>query len=119
MKNNEIGVFLSSRLDIWLWVARFYKTRKIASDSVKIGNIFIVGKNLVKPSSIVLPNNIILIKNDYVTRTILVKKISRIRRSYEQAKKLYEVLEESNSDVKDFFVRRSQKKSLVNKKKES
>ena len=37
------------RMDIWLWAARFFKTRSLASDAVEKGRVRIGGAN-VKPS---------------------------------------------------------------------
>ncbi|MGI9319691.1 MAG: S4 domain-containing protein, partial [bacterium] len=49
------------RLDIWLWVSRFYKSRKVATDAVKGGHVW-VNKKRGKPSRIVRVNDEIRIK---------------------------------------------------------
>lgn len=111
MKKNNEDIILSCRLDKWLWAARFYKTRKLASDSIKEGNISIEGKTLVKPSSAIIPNNIILIHNDYVRQKVIVKELPKKRESSNQAKEVYLILEEKSSEVKEYFERR-----VLNKK---
>ena len=110
MKKNEEDFVLNCRLDKWLWAARFYKTRKIASESIKNGYISVVGKVSIKPSSTVIPDNIIFIKNDYLKQKIIVKKVSSKRESYEKARTLYSVLEEEKSEVKEYFDQRLSKK---------
>ena len=110
MKKNEEDFVLNCRLDKWLWAARFYKTRKIASESIKNGYISVVGKVSIKPSSTVIPDNIIFIKNDYLKQKIIVKKLSSKRESYEKARTLYSVLEEEKSEVKEYFDQRLSKK---------
>ncbi len=106
MKKNEEGFELNCRLDKWLWAARFYKTRRIASDSIKKGFISMEGKISIKPSSNVIPNNIIIIRNDYIKLKIVVKRLISRRESYEKAKTLYEVLKEEKSEVKEYFEKR-------------
>ena len=110
MKKNEEDFTLNCRLDRWLWAARFYKTRRIASESIKKGYISIVGKVSIKPSSTVIPDNIIFIKNDYLKQKIIVKKLSSKRESYEKARTLYSILEEEKSEVKEYFDHRLRKK---------
>ena len=119
MKKNKEDIALLCRLDKWLWAARFYKTRKLASDSIKEGNISIEGKTLVKPSSTIIPNNIIFINNDYMRRKIIVKELPIKRESFNQAKKVYLIVEEKSSEVKEYFERRLLKKSQENKKEKN
>ena len=69
-----------------------------------------MGKVSIKPSSIVIPDNIIFIKNDYLKQKIIVKKVSPKRESYEKARTLYSVLEEEKSEVKEYFDQRLSKK---------
>ena len=110
MKKNLEDSDLNCRLDKWLWAARFYKTRRIASESIKKGCISIDGKVSIKPSSAVIPNNIIFIQNDYLNQKIIVKRICSKRVSYEKARTLYSILEEENSEVKEYFDKRLSKK---------
>ena len=119
MKKNNEDIILSCRLDKWLWVARFYKTRRLSSDAIKEGNISIEGKTLVKPSSTIIPNNIILIHNDYVRRKVIVKELPTKRESSNQAKTAYLILEVKSSEVKEYFERRHfNKKSSKQERKE-
>ena len=110
MKKNLEDFSLNCRLDKWLWVARFYKTRRIASESIKKGCVSIDGKVSIKPSSAVIPDNIISIQKDYLKQKIIVEKVSSKRESYEKARTLYTILEEENSEVKEYFDKRLSKK---------
>lgn len=49
------------RIDKYLWSVRLYKTRSIASDECRKGKI-IINNVQVKPSRIILKNEIILVK---------------------------------------------------------
>jgi ribosome-associated heat shock protein Hsp15 len=61
------------RIDKFLWSVRIYKTRSIASDACRKGKI-IINNIQVKPSRIILENEIILVKKPPVNFTYRVKK---------------------------------------------
>ena len=55
-----------ARIDKWLWAARIYKTRSVASDAIKNGRVTIDGVN-VKPSRTVKEGDIINVKKPPIT----------------------------------------------------
>jgi len=59
------------RIDKFLWAARIYKTRSIASEECRKGKILVSGQP-VKPSRIISPGEIITIKKPPVTFTYRV-----------------------------------------------
>ena len=61
------------RIDKFLWAARIYKTRSIASEECRKGRIFIRDV-AVKPSRIIEENEIITVKKPPVTYTFRVIK---------------------------------------------
>ena len=61
----------SIRIDKFLWSVRIYKTRSIASDECRKGRI-IINDIQVKPSRIVLSNEIIIVKKPPVIYTYRV-----------------------------------------------
>ncbi|MFW5872895.1 MAG: RNA-binding S4 domain-containing protein [bacterium] len=61
----------SLRIDKYLWAVRVYKTRSQATDACKNGKIIIEGQP-VKPSRIIKPGEIILVKKPPVVYTYKV-----------------------------------------------
>ncbi len=82
------------RIDKWLWAARFYKTRGLASEAIKGGKIDINGSH-AKPSKTVQINDQIKIKKSPFVYEITVKALSKHRGPASEATKLYEESEQS------------------------
>ncbi len=59
------------RIDKYLWSVRLYKTRSIATDECRKGRI-IINNTQVKPSRIILKNEIIVVKKPPVIYTYRV-----------------------------------------------
>lgn len=82
------------RLDKWLWAARFFKTRSIATKAVNGGKVHLNG-NRVKPSRDVTAGDKLEIqKGDFVFK-LTVLGVNRHRRPAIEARLLYEESEES------------------------
>lgn len=82
------------RVDRWLWAARFYKTRSLASEALKGGKISADG-NTVKPSKEVQIGEILTIKKAYEKKTVKVMALSDKRGPVPQAQMLYQETEDS------------------------
>ena len=84
----------SLRIDKWLWAARFYKTRSLASDEVSKNRVQINGQD-AKPSREVKVGSVVRLRQGHVERTVVVKGVSGIRGSAPVAQLLYEETPES------------------------
>ena len=82
------------RLDKWLWVARFFKTRSLAAEAVTGGKIDINGER-AKASRIVRLGDKLCVRRGLYEWTIVVKNVSRLRGPAPQAQLLYDKTEES------------------------
>jgi ribosome-associated heat shock protein Hsp15 len=82
------------RIDKWLWAARFFKTRALASAAVSGGHVQ-VGGNRVKPSRNVQVGNRLLIRRGEEEYEIDVLALSERRGSAKDAALLYAETEES------------------------
>ena len=93
MKNShKVGVQAEAaamRLDKWLWAARFYKTRSLATDEIDKGRIS-VNAQPAKPSRDLRVGDSVLLRQGPVQRTVVVKGLSAVRGPSPQAQALYE-----------------------------
>lgn len=80
---------MEARLDKWLWAARIFKTRSIATDACKNGRVMMDGVKL-KPSRMIKEGDTIQVKKPPVTYTFKVKQAIQNRVG---AKLVPEVLE--------------------------
>ena len=84
----------SMRIDKWLWAARFFKTRSLATDEINKGRIQINGQ-VVKPSRDVKAQDTVVIRQADFTRTVMVLALSPVRGPAPVAQALYEETPES------------------------
>ena len=78
----------STRIDKWLWAARFYKTRRLAHDAITAGHVHINGQR-VKPARLLRRDEIVTIKKAMVEFEIVVTDLSDKRGSASVAQTLY------------------------------
>ena len=98
------------RLDLWLWAARFYKTRNLAALNIKKGLVSISGKTTTKPASILNIGSHLVVDLNSVRITILVEKIAIKRVSYEKAQLLYRIISKESEEAEIFFQARARYK---------
>jgi ribosome-associated heat shock protein Hsp15 len=82
------------RLDKWLWAARFFKTRSMASQAVSGGHVHVNGSR-VKPARVVSVGDILQIRRGLVEFEVTVLQLSGHRGPAVKAQALYEETGES------------------------
>ncbi|MGE0289841.1 MAG: RNA-binding S4 domain-containing protein [Bradyrhizobium sp.] len=82
------------RIDKWLWAARFYKTRALASEAVSGGKVH-VNEQRVKPSRTLRAGDTLHINRNEIEYTITVLVLSDRRGPAPEAQKLYRETEDS------------------------
>ena len=82
------------RIDKWLWAARFYKTRTLASEEIDKGRVHINGV-AVKPAREVKAGDKVLVRIGTVSRSVVVQGVSDKRGGAPQAALLFTETAES------------------------
>ena len=82
------------RIDKWLWAARFYKTRGLATEEIDKGRVR-VNDAEVKPAKEVKAGDTIALRQGQVSRTLVVLAVSDKRGGAPQAQLLYQETEAS------------------------
>lgn len=82
------------RLDKWLWAARFFKTRSLASDAIEGGKIHVDGDR-VKSAKEVKLGAVIHIRRKELEMEVVVRGLSIQRKGAPEAALLYEETPES------------------------
>ena len=84
------------RLDIWLWAARFYKTRSLASQASELGRVLVAGER-AKRARLVRTGDEIVVRHPPFERVVVVRGISEMRGPATVAAELYEETAESRA----------------------
>jgi ribosome-associated heat shock protein Hsp15 len=82
------------RIDKWLWAARFFKTRSMASKAVGGGHVQVNG-NRVKPARVVQVGDTLYIRRGLIAFEVVVLELSGRRGPAVKAQTLYEETVES------------------------
>ena len=88
MGTTEKAPLTHLRIDKWLWVARFYKTRSLATEAIHAGHIKLNGST-VKPARELRPGDMLDIAVGDVLWTIQVLGLNEQRRPASEAQQLY------------------------------
>jgi ribosome-associated heat shock protein Hsp15 len=84
----------SIRLDKWLWTARFFKTRPLATEAVNGGKVHLNG-NRVKAGRMVHVGDVLQIQRGPSMYEVVVKGMNKQRRPASEMDQLYEETEQS------------------------
>ena len=82
------------RIDKWLWAARFYKTRSLASEDIDKGRVEVNGQT-AKPSREIKTGDTVLIRQGPGQRTVVIAGLSAQRGPAPVAQLLYQETAES------------------------
>lgn len=82
------------RIDKWLWAARFFKTRSMATEAIDGGHVHLNGDR-IKPARTVKMGDMLRIHTQHGDFEVQVRMLSDKRGPAEQARLLYEETAES------------------------
>ena len=82
------------RIDKWLWVARFFKTRTLASEEIGKGRVQVNGTE-AKPAREVKVGDTVAVRREGSVRTVVVRGLSGQRGPAPVAQQLYQETDDS------------------------
>jgi ribosome-associated heat shock protein Hsp15 len=85
-----------TRVDKWLWAARFYKTRSLAAEAIEGGKVQVNGDRVKRSKPLQINDEIRIRQGPYEYR-LLVRALSDRRGPASQAATLYEETAESRA----------------------
>jgi ribosome-associated heat shock protein Hsp15 len=84
------------RIDKWLWAARFFKSRSLATEAIELGRVHINGER-VKPARHVKVGDKVQVQRGTDRLEVFVRFLSDVRRSASLAQLLYDETIESQA----------------------
>lgn len=102
----------STRLDSWLWAARFFKTRSLAKQAIEGGKVHIDGGK-AKPSKTVQPGSELEIRKGEQKWRVIVLALSAKRGPASAAQALYRETEQSQAAREQAAEQRRQARSAT------
>lgn len=87
----------SMRLDKWLWAARFFKTRKLATEAIQGGKVHLDGQRS-KPGKTIHPGSKLEINKNSLTWNVEVLVLPKQRRPASEAITFYSESTQSQED---------------------
>ena len=92
--HNVLRFMETVRIDKWLWAARFFKTRSLATTAVDAGKVKVGGEK-IKPARGVRVGEVLDIDNGSTEWQVVVQGLSDVRRGAPEAQALYRETDES------------------------
>jgi ribosome-associated heat shock protein Hsp15 len=93
------------RADKWLWAARFYKTRALATQAINGGKVHVNGER-IKPARRLVAGDRLTVQKGSYRFVITVERLSLQRGPAEQARELYSESEQSRQERHELSMER-------------
>jgi ribosome-associated heat shock protein Hsp15 len=87
----------SVRLDKWLWAARFFKTRSLATEAIAGGKVDVNGDR-AKPAKAVKPGDQVRLRAGPYEHTLIIRQLAERRGPAAVAQALYEETDASRAE---------------------
>jgi ribosome-associated heat shock protein Hsp15 len=99
----------SRRLDQWLWVARFVKSRSLAARMCAAGAVTLNGARVRKANQVIRVGDVVVVPQGVLLHTIRVKALGGRRGPFSEARLLYD----ETAATEDFRARAQSWKPLL------
>lgn len=77
------------RIDIWLWHARFFKTRSLSTKTCRGGKVRLNGQKIIKAKSPVIVGDILSFPQPDLVRIVRISALGKRRGAASEAQALY------------------------------
>jgi len=82
----------ATRIDKWLFHARFYRTRALAQAAASAGKVRLNGARVAKPSQLLKPGDILTLGRGSEILALRVMSLAERRGPASEAQRLYEIV---------------------------
>lgn len=82
-----------SRLDKWLFHARFHRTRALAQAAAAAGRVRLNGRRVEKPAQTIKPGDVLTLGRGAQIMAVRILALAERRGCATEARKLYEIVE--------------------------
>lgn len=82
-----------TRIDKWLWHARFYRSRALAQEAAVSGLLRLNGTRVEKASASVQPGDVLTVPRGREVVAVRIEALAERRKGAPEAQKLYRILE--------------------------
>ncbi len=84
------------RIDKWLWFARQVKTRSLAQQLVRSGNVRLNREKVSNPAKLIAAGDVLTLRHTNRVRVLLIMGCGTRRGPFFEASQLYEILSETD-----------------------
>ncbi len=84
------------RIDKWLWFARQVKTRSVAQQLVRSGNVRLNREKVSNPAKLIAAGDVLTVRHTNRVRVLFIKRCGTRRGPFSEASQLYEILSETD-----------------------
>lgn len=88
-----------TRIDKWLWHARFFKTRSLAAKQVAAGHVRLNGAKVLKPAQNVAAGDVLTFAQGRLIRVVRIEALAERRGPAPEAQALYFDLTEKQEKI--------------------
>ena len=79
----------SLRIDVWLWAARFFRTRALAKAAIETGKVELAGERIAKPSRVVRIGDVLAVQRGEERFEVAIAGLDDVRGPAVRAQQLY------------------------------
>ncbi|WP_406675786.1 RNA-binding S4 domain-containing protein [Roseitranquillus sediminis] len=100
-------------MDKWLWQARFFRSRALATKVVLAGHVRVNGNRVAKPARSVGPGDVLTFQQGRVVRVIRIEALAQRRGPATEARTLYTDLSPPEAEARQGRPERDERRDAI------